>query len=72
MYLIVRGEAMTLRRNILVSLEFPPKLICPEVTVSPKGFQTYHISCNIVSHPQIPRENITWEFLGKDGHICFD
>ena len=65
MYLIVRGESITLRRNIVISREFPPRLECPDVTTAVIGQPSYILSCNIVSHPRIPRQNVTWEFLGK-------
>ena len=65
MYLIVHGETRAKRQNIQVSLEFPPRLDCPEVQTSFIGLREHHVACNIESNPQMPKENITWEILGE-------
>ena len=55
------SPADSARKTITLQLQYGPNLSCPETQRAPENRSLYHLSCQILSYPAVPRENVTWE-----------
>ena len=69
-YSLFAGEASIARKHIHLSLNYEPRVSCPEEIKFYSHNEGLNLSCTVLSNPPIPDRNMTWIMPGRI-HVQF-